>query len=113
GAPHFNQEWIAGHKRLLTMSKHEITMELRITRFECQPEEITEELGIQPRKIWRKGEPLNDKGVLRNKQNGWGVGSGLDKHSSFEEHTEALLNIIEPKLEAFTRICNQYRTELS
>lgn len=95
------------------MKRNQIEVSLRIVGFECQPEEITQELGIQPTKVWQKGEQRNARGIMRNKQNGWGISSGIGRHKGFEHHMDALMMLIEPHLSSFTRVCNQYHTELS
>lgn len=93
--------------------KHEITLDLRIMKFDCDPDEITSALGIPASKVWRKGELMNDYSPRTYKQNGWRIDSGIDRKSEFKDHLQALLDIIEPRLEAFTETCSRYYTELS
>jgi len=94
------------------MNKYEIIVDLNITDFTCDPRELTEALGVQPTRAWRKGELKNPRAIVRHEENGWELSSGAGSHKSFEQHTEALLGIIEPALDKFTEVCNRYDTRL-
>lgn len=93
--------------------KNEVTLYLRITGFDSEPDEITSALGVTPSKVWRTGELMNDYSPRVYKGNGWRLDSGLNSHSEFVDHLHALLSIIEPRLDAFTEVCNRYHTELT
>ncbi len=91
---------------------HDISLELRITGFSCTPQEITDALGVQPTYLWRHGDPQHgDTGQLYQ-DNGWAITSGLPQQEEFQAHMEALLAIIEPRLDAFTDICTRYHAVL-
>ncbi len=91
---------------------HDISLELRITRFPCTPQEITGALGVQQTRFWHQGDPQHgDTGQLYQ-DNGWAITSGLPQNEEFQTHLEALLAIIEPRLDAFTDICTRYHAEL-
>ncbi len=91
---------------------HDISLELRITRFPCTPQEITDALGVQPTYVWHQGDPQHgDTGQLYH-DNGWAITSGLPQQEEFQTHLEALLAIIEPRLDAFTDICTRYHAVL-
>ncbi len=90
-----------------------IQIRLCIFDYECPHDEISKLLDIKPFKVWTKGQPRGGiTGAKPYEQNCWILDSGLDKHKSFEEHLEALLNKIKPNLDKFIPICNQYYTSL-
>ena len=93
--------------------KHEIILYLRIMEFDCDPDEITSALGVMPSKVWRKGELMNDYSPRIYKRNGWRIDSGVDRYRDFNDHLQALFDIIEPNVEAFKAVCSQYYTDLS
>ena len=93
--------------------KNEIQADLVIADFPCNPDEITRELGVQPRRTWLEGEPVTPGLSMKRKSNGWVLSSGLDKQASFEEHVKALLEKINPNIERFALVCTRYHAELS
>lgn len=95
------------------MDKNTIRTYLRIMDFKCPAEEITRTLGVQPTRTWREGELRSPGTIIRHKENGWELSSGISDHESFEEHTLALLRVIEPNLDAFIQMGNEYTIELS
>jgi hypothetical protein len=75
---------------------------------------ITEQLGIMPIKLHLKGSPINPKFSQRvAKKNRWIMSCGLDKYASFESQMEAMLNLIEPKIDLFRPFCDKYYCEFS
>jgi hypothetical protein len=64
-------------------------------------EQISEMLGIQPTYVRLKGEKRNHRNPDSPlvKDNGWGIGSGIDPFADFDSHMEALLDIIEHRLD--------------
>ena len=95
------------------MKQNEIYVKLRIVEFDCDPEDITIDLRTQPTRTWLKGQLSTPKGGVKLKYNGWALSSSADKHAEFKDHIKALLDRIQPNIERFERICNQYYTELS
>ena len=93
--------------------KNEIQVDLVIADFPCNPDEITRELGVQPRRTWLEGELVTPGLSMKRKSNGWVLSSGLDKHASYEEHVQALLAIISPNIERFASVCRRYYAEFS
>jgi hypothetical protein len=94
--------------------KHEIFLDFCIWKYEdINADEITHTLGIKPSKIYIKGEKTSPKLSILAKENGWRMSSGMDKHSSFEEHLDAILNIIEPKINLFKPFCDKYYCEFA
>jgi len=93
--------------------KNEIEADVRILDFPYHPDVITEQVGIQPTKTWLQGDLIRRPNGPRYKQNGWKLSSDVDKHVEFGEHIRSLIEQIKPHLERFTKISNQYYTELS
>jgi hypothetical protein len=79
-------------------------------------QEITKNLGIEPYKIYVKGQkknPNNLEGSALVKENGWLMDSTLDHFASFEEQMHAMLDIIESKIDLFRPLCEKYYCEFS
>jgi len=94
--------------------KNEVVLDFCIWGFEdITPDHITEALGIQPVKVYIKGQKTNPKLVKVAKRNGWRMGSGLDKYASFEDQMKTMLDIIECKIELFRPFCEKYYCEFS
>lgn len=84
--------------------------------FECSPDELTMQLGLEPTETYIKGETRlvgKIKHKVINKENAWVLKSTLSVNSSVEEHILHLLKIIEPYEERFLKIANKYYTEFS
>jgi hypothetical protein len=93
---------------------HRIYLNFVIEGFEdVTHDDISTQLGIQPYEIFKKGEkrfrPPSSSAVW--KFNRWIMPAPLDEYSSFEEHLNATLDIIEPKIDLFRPICEKYRCE--
>lgn len=97
--------------------KNEIILRFCIWDFnDISHQEITNILGIEPYKIYIKGGKRNPKNPQGNgliKRNGWLMNSTLDKFASFEDQMNALLSIIESKIELFRPFCEKYQCEFS
>jgi hypothetical protein len=94
--------------------KNEIVLEFCIWGFEdVAPKYITQELGIEPVKVYIKGEKKNPKFAAVAKRNGWRMGSGLDRYASFEDQMKAMLDVIESKIDLFRPFCKKYYCEFS
>ncbi len=91
---------------------HDINLEIRITGFPCTPDEVTQTLGVQPTRFWHSGDSGHDDTNQQSHENGWVIASGIPQNEEFQTHMEALLAIIEPRLDAFTDICTRYHAEL-
>jgi Domain of unknown function (DUF4279) len=94
--------------------KHEVILRFCFWEFEdIMPDEITHFLGIEPYKIFIKGEQKDPKFPALSKHNGWLMDSSLDKYSSFEDQMESILNIIDSKIDLFKPLCEKYYSEFS
>jgi hypothetical protein len=98
------------------MKKNEIILSFGIYDFEdITHDDITKLLSIEPSHIRIKGYPKNPKNiegpVITN--NSWRISSGLDEYADFDAQLNAILNIIEPKIDLFRPLCEKYTCELS
>jgi hypothetical protein len=95
--------------------KNEVVLDFCIWEFDdITHEELTHKIGVEPVKVWVKGQPVNPKMPARlAKKNGWRMSSGLDKYSTFEDQMDSLLTILEGKLDVFKSICDKYYCEFS
>ena len=95
--------------------KNEVILDFCIWGFnDIAHDYITKKLGIQPIRLYVKGEPINPQLPKRvAKKNGWRMGSGLDKYASFEDQMNAMLDIIESKIDLFRPFCENYYCEFS
>lgn len=96
--------------------KHQIYLNFTIADFEdITHEEISQVLGIQPYKVYVIGQKKNPNSTSRTpvlaKRNRWMMKSSLDEYSSFENHMNALLDIIEPRIDLFKPFCEKYCCE--
>lgn len=81
--------------------------------FDCDPTEITEMIGIVPTKIWRKGEPVSTLSPRHlHKENGWQLSVASDDAWDYGEQLDTLLAMMQPRIEEFAVVSNQYYCEL-
>lgn len=91
--------------------RNEIYLDFVIADFEdITHEEITQRLGMNPRKVYVKGAKKHpdSKSEALIKRNRWVFGSSLDKHLTFEEHLNAMLDLLEPKIALLKPLCEKY-----
>lgn len=94
--------------------KNEVHLDFTIADFEdITHDEITQQLGINPVKVYIKGQAKNPNFGGIAKRNRWLMGSGLDKYASFEDQMKAMLDIIESKIDLFRPFCEKYYCEFS
>lgn len=95
---------------------HQIYLDFTIADFEnISHEEISMKLGIQPYKIYAIGQNKNPYSTSNKpalvKRNRWIMKSDLNEFSTFEDHLNAMLDIIEPRINLFKPFCEKYRCE--
>jgi len=94
--------------------KNEVILDFCIWGFEdITPDHITQALGIQPTKVYIKGEKKNPQFAALAKKNGWRMNAGLDKYASFEDQMKALLDTIESRIDLFRPFCEKYYCEFA
>lgn len=94
--------------------RNEIILDFCIWGFDdITHEAITETLRIKPVRVYLKGQKINPNLLPIAKRNGWRMCSPLDKYSSFEDQMDAMLDIIESKIDLFKPFCEKYYCEFS
>ncbi|RKR85078.1 uncharacterized protein DUF4279 [Mucilaginibacter gracilis] len=98
------------------MAKNKVVLDLRISGFEdIKHDELTQLIGFQPIMVFVIGDkrnPRNPNSPLI-KRNSWLMGSGLDEYASFDDQMNAMLTIIESKLDIFRDLSKKYYCEFS
>ncbi|CVK16209.1 protein of unknown function (DUF4279) [Apibacter mensalis] len=74
-------------------------------------EDITRMLNIKPSKIYIKGKPMNPKMKILAKENGWRLNNPLANKSLFEDQLNAMLDLLEPKIEILQMLSKKYGCE--
>ncbi|MCO6565440.1 MAG: DUF4279 domain-containing protein [Apibacter sp.] len=74
-------------------------------------EDITRMLNIKPSKIYIKGKPMNPKMKILAKKNGWRIDNPLANKSLFEDQLNAMLDLLEPKIEILQMLSKKYGCE--
>lgn len=92
--------------------KSEVSAAYLLTDFECDPDQISEMLGIQPTKAWKIGEPIG-KTILRRKQNGWMLNIQILNSEDLEEHITELLNKLSPIWDRVVKLSQLYYAEIN
>jgi len=97
--------------------KNEVILSFCIWDFnDITHKEINYLLGIDPYKIYVKGQKKNSgnyNSIELIKENGWIMRPPLDQFSSFEDQMNSLMGIIESKMNNFRIICEKYYCEFS
>jgi hypothetical protein len=90
----------------------EVSAAYLLTDFECEPDQISEVLGIQPTEICKKGE-LISKGSRRHKQNAWELKIQIPDSEDLDEHIAELLNRLSQVWEKVINLNKLYYAEIS
>ncbi len=96
--------------------KNEIHLSFIIADFDdINHDDITKILDIKPSKIYIKGQKKYPASSVLTlvKRNRWILKSQLDEYSSFEDQMNAMLDIIESKIDLFRPFCQKYCCEFS
>jgi len=98
------------------MKKNEVDLRFCIADFEeIGHADITKVIGVNPtyiRVIGEKRNPKNPDSPLW-KNNLWSMNSGLDKYANFDDQMNALLDIIEKKIDVIKPLCKKYYCEFA
>jgi hypothetical protein len=102
------------------LRKSEIQVCLRVTEFECSPDEISKILSITPSNTWLKGELIDKtkRATIRHKQNGWEICSrlfdeSLNNYSELQPHISNILDTVRPYRNNFKQLPSGSFVELS
>jgi len=94
--------------------KNEIHLTIGIWRFkDITHQEITDSLGLQPKKILIEGEKTNPKFLTIAKENGWMYTHSKDVTKPFEEQMNELLTVLRERSDALKKLSGKYYCELS
>lgn len=100
--------------------KNEIQVCLRVTEFECSPDEVSKILNIAPSDTWLIGELIDktNRATIRHKQNGWEICSrlhdeSLSSSSELQPHISNILDIVRPYRNNFEQLPSGSFVELS
>lgn len=83
----------------------------KIANFEIDPQKITEKIGIEPSKYWKKGD-LNPKNNLERKFNCWSLYSRLSLNAEMEDHIQDVLFQLDAQKDKVEAITQEYRATL-
>ncbi len=100
------------------MSSQDISYTIKarivISEFECSTDYITSAIGINPTKVWHRGDKVHPKATNEHKENGWLLISPCEEaNSSVDEQVRALSKIILPIIDNFLKLPEEAGTELS
>lgn len=91
----------------------EVAAYFSISRFDCQPDEVSKLLGLEPTKAWKSGDLY--PGTKREyKFSVWRLKSETSSSEiDFEKHIENLLVVLEPKEDIIAELCRKYYGEFA
>jgi len=102
--------------------KNEFSAALTVLEFDCEPEELTYLVGVQPSKSWKKGDlinPFKDPSIKtsikierRHEFNGWSVSSKIDSSFELSKHIESVFNQLQDNWTNLVTVCSHYYVEL-
>ncbi|MFX0206720.1 MAG: DUF4279 domain-containing protein [Candidatus Hodarchaeota archaeon] len=81
---------------------------LEASDFEGDPIEITQVIGIEPTKNWKKGIPAAPNSIYTCRQSGWRLYSSLPLSEPLEEHLDNLLAKLETRTEAIKNAVHKF-----
>jgi hypothetical protein len=94
--------------------RNEVILDFCIWGFEdITADHISKALDINPSRVYARGEKINPNASAIAKKNGWRMGSNLGKYASFKDQMDAILDIIESKIDLFRPFCQKYYCEFS
>ena len=76
-------------------------------------QELTELLGLEPIKVYVKGEPKHPHHPATWSSNRWYYKPALEEFASFDEQMEAIYDVLTARKEVLKPICERYYCELS
>jgi hypothetical protein len=101
-------------KSPIKMNKHEVWLDFEISGFDdITHEQLSDQLGLQPFRIYVKGQPKKPGISALSKKNRWLIRGTDDVHVPFEEQMELLLDILEPKIDVISKLSDKYSCEFS
>ncbi|WP_188558461.1 DUF4279 domain-containing protein [Hymenobacter glacieicola] len=97
------------------MRNNHVEVSLEIRDFDdISLEELSAILGMQPSKVYRKGEKVSSNFAIKSPINRWLIHAYADQKllPDFEEQMDTLLAIVKARQEAFISLCHRYTCEI-
>ena len=96
------------------MKKNETKAYFNFRNFDCEPDYITEKLGIEPRTAGVAGDPhpVGAGKTIPLRESLWSLQSPIEVHNPVEEHVQALLDLLEKRAEPLKEFTNKYESTL-
>jgi len=91
----------------------EISASFTLTGVDFEPEKITAKVGIIPTKIWKVGDLINPKAIVRRKHNGWSIKSKLQNLNNINDHIKSVFEQLQPGWLPLIDICKRHFTEIN
>ena len=99
---------------LADATAYELSVDLTVYDFICDPDEITKILDLQPSYVFRKGNLVTSRTIHTYSYNIWGLETEAKNDNGFiEEHLDLLLARIEPKIDNFKNLPDESKVVLS
>ena len=81
--------------------------------FDCEHDEITARVGLEPTKIWLAGQPRAQGVTITHKENGWAIDLLDEEATETEPIVLSLLSVLDPAKEAIRDLSAAYHVEVS
>jgi hypothetical protein len=82
---------------------------LEVLDFEGDPTEITQVIGFEPTKTWKKGDPAAPNSSYVCRQSGWRFYSNLSLHEAVEAHLDNILSQLEMNSDKVKAVSKNFR----
>ncbi len=94
------------------MRKNEICAYFSLNGFACEPDEITQMIGLTPTDTWKAGD-LRGRSIRRHETSGWRLRSRLDEPLWIERHVQDVIAQLTPKWPDVVHLCLQYQAMIN
>lgn len=85
-----------------------------IDGFECDPQEISDLLGLEASEVYLKGDLISDKSDRRRTHSSWKYLSSLPREEPFQDsHLENLVKVLISKKEAINKLHQKYEAGIN
>ena len=85
-----------------------------VSDFDCEPEEISSILGLQPTRILKKGALISEKSTKRRNFNSWEYNSILPRTEVFQDsHIKNILEVIYQKKHEILKLGTEYEVGIN
>ena len=96
------------------MNSNEVVLRFCIWGFDdITHDEISKALGVNPTKVYIKGQRKHANFSALAKENGWLFEPDYDRYASFQDKLAFLLQFLTPRTEVIKEYCKKYKCEIS